>query len=124
MQSADRLPISFSRLETHDSKRVLPILGSTGSHHVILALAKLLIPDFASPGIATIRSGRRRNRSAITLTANQNRPYDPCRFVGKRNRDEARRPPRKERVDPLGAGGIVAAGVAYDRCRADDEERA
>ena len=44
MQSADRLPISFSRIDAHDSKRALPIPGSTGSHHVIIALANLLLP--------------------------------------------------------------------------------
>lgn len=39
MQSADRLPISLSRSDAHDSKRALPIPGTTGSHHFIIAPA-------------------------------------------------------------------------------------
>lgn len=53
MQSADWLPISPSRFEAHDSKRALPIPGSTVSHHVIIALAKLWVPDFASLAAGT-----------------------------------------------------------------------
>ena len=124
MQFADRLPISLSRFGAHDSKRALPIPGSTGSHHVFIAPANTLLLAVLPFGSATICLDRCRCRSAIRLTAHENRPDDPRRLVSECNRDEACGTSCQQRIDPLGACGVLAPGVSHDRGCADDEEGA
>ncbi len=83
-------------------KRVVPIDGSTVSHHAIITLAiRLSCSAVASPSHCRASSGGgSKLRRSIVSSLGHDRPSDARHLVGNRNGDELGRLPGQQPHDP------------------------
>src|SRR5215468_11676178 len=104
-------------------KRVIPIDGSTVSHHIIITLAiRLSCSAVASRSHCQASSGGCSElRRAIVSSLGHDCPSDACHLVGNGNGDELGRLPGQQPYDP----GILLRmppGVLNDGCCTDHEQ--
>ena len=104
-------------------KRVVPIDGSTVSHHAIITLAIRLSRSAVASGShcqASSGGGGKLRRSIIS-SLGHDRPSDARHLVGNRNGDELGRLLAQQLHDP-GMLLRTLPGVSNNRCCTDDEQ--
>jgi hypothetical protein len=104
-------------------KRVVPIDGSTVSHHTIITLAiRLSCSAAASRSRCQASSGGcSKLRRAIVSSLGHDCPSDACHLVGNGNGDELGRLPSQQPYDP-GMLLRMPPGVLNNGCCTDHEQ--
>jgi len=104
-------------------KRVVPIDGSTVSHHTVITLAiRLSCSAVASPPHCQASSGGcSKLRPAIVSSLGHDCPSDARHLVGNGNGDELGRLPGQQPYDP-GMLLRMPSGVLNNCCCTDDEQ--
>src|SRR6516162_11958577 len=104
-------------------KRVIPIDGSTVSHHVIITLA-IRLSCSAVPSRSHCQAfsgGCSKLRRSIVSSLGHDRPSDACHLVGNGNGDELGRLPGQQPYDP-GMLLRIPPCVLNNGCCTDDEQ--
>jgi hypothetical protein len=123
MKSADRVPIIRLGFDAHDPEAVVPIDGSTVSHHAIITLAIRFFYSAVASRIHCQASsgGCSKFRRSIVSPFGHDRPSDARNLVGDSNGDELGRILAQQLHD-LGVLLRILPGVSNNRCCPDDEQ--